>query len=61
MVKCSGKNIQITLFAIAIIVFVSACSEKKIHPIQTNQRDIAAVSIEKDPAEISMKPYSIKA
>jgi hypothetical protein len=60
MVKCSVKNKAITTFTLMIIVFFSACSEKKIHPIQTNQRDIAAVSIQKDSSEIYVKPYLIK-
>lgn len=58
MVNYSVKNAQITMFTLIIVVLLSACSEKKIQPIQTNQRDIAAVYSQKDTAEIYVLQYS---
>jgi hypothetical protein len=60
MVNYSVKNAQITMFTLIIVVLLSACSEKKIQPIQTNQRDIAAVYSQKDTAEIYIQPYSVQ-
>ncbi|MFZ2634200.1 MAG: hypothetical protein WAX48_21690 [Desulfosalsimonadaceae bacterium] len=45
------------MFTLMMVVFLAACSEKTIHPEQENQRDIAAVSMQKDPAEIYIKPH----
>jgi len=56
----SFKKASITVFTLMIVVFLLACSEKKTQLEQTNQRDIAALSMRKDPAEIYIKPHSDK-
>jgi len=56
----SFKEALITVFILVIVAFLSACSGKKIQPEQTNRRDIAAVLMQKDPAEIYIKPNSVK-
>lgn len=48
------------MFTLLILVFLSACSEKKINSVPLNQRDIAAVNDQGDTAEIYIQSYSIQ-
>lgn len=58
MVNYSVKNARITMFTLLIVVLLSACSEKKLPSNKTKHRDVAAVHIQKNMAEIYVLQYS---